>query len=195
MVGIFSSFSHANIYSSPTFCQAVLGAGDKIVNNSEEKSQRCCQSPRVTQLVGSRARDLKWNLCDYRITSLSTALCLTVHSRGKGMDYITSNNTSGHYLNEDGKGKKEINLSHILITFFSSNNLELLRLAWPALHPRLGSTCPWHLVMRIWSLIKSCQEVFFGRSLECCSLEFAEGRPSDKSKTFPLCSVQSLALV
>ena len=55
----FSSFIHANIYLSPTFCQVVLGAGDKIVSTSEEKSQRCHQSTRVTQLVGSRGRDRK----------------------------------------------------------------------------------------------------------------------------------------
>lgn len=193
LVLIFS-FIHANIYLSPTVCQAVLYAGDKTVSESEEtKSQRCCHS----HIASEQQRQGPEMKSIIKTSSLSTTSCLTVHSRGKGMDQITSNNPSNHYLKwkKERKGKKE-KLFRVLITFLRSNNSEQLRLAWPTLPPGLGSTtCPWHLVMRIWSLIKLCQEVFFGRGLKCCSLEFAERCPSDMSKTLPLCSLQPLALV
>lgn len=61
----------------------MLSAGNKTVSKSEEvKFQRRFQLLRVTELVGSRGRDLKLCLCGKRTTTSH----FTVDSRGKRMD-------------------------------------------------------------------------------------------------------------
>lgn len=79
------------------------------------------------------------------------------------------------------------------------SNFEQPRAAahWHGQHAGLRNTvCPWCLLIRIWSLIKSCQEVCFGRTLECRSREFAEGCPLMRQRHSPSAAFrQPLALV